>query len=133
MVWTIWVLEFDSRLGPGIVLFTTASRTALGLTQPPIQWVRGAFSLRVKRPGREADQSPQSSAEVKECVELHLHSSNTLYLSFMSACFNKFCLFSPVYFSSSGTVRSAPSHFIIPYLCPLCWLPHVNFIAVTAL
>jgi hypothetical protein len=27
-------------------------------TQPPIQWVPGALSLGVKRPGREADQSP---------------------------------------------------------------------------
>jgi hypothetical protein len=30
----------------------------------------------VKRPGREADHSPPSSAEVKECVELHFHSPN---------------------------------------------------------
>jgi hypothetical protein len=42
-----------------------------------IQWVPGALSLGVKRPGREADHSPPSSAEVKECVELYLHSSNT--------------------------------------------------------
>jgi hypothetical protein len=32
---------------------------------------------RVKRPGREADHSPPSSAEVKECVELYIHSPNT--------------------------------------------------------
>jgi hypothetical protein len=31
----------------------------------------------VKRPGRESDHSPSSSAEVKECVELYLHSYNT--------------------------------------------------------
>jgi hypothetical protein len=31
-----------------------------------IQWVPGALSLGVKRPGREADHSPPSSAEVKE-------------------------------------------------------------------
>jgi hypothetical protein len=30
----------------------------------------------VKRPGREADNSPPSSAEVKECVELYVHSPN---------------------------------------------------------
>jgi hypothetical protein len=30
----------------------------------------GALSLRVKRPGREADHSPPSSAKVKEWVEL---------------------------------------------------------------
>jgi hypothetical protein len=58
-------------------LFTTASRLALGPTQPPIQWIRGALSLGVRRPGREADHSTPSSAEVKECVELYLHSPNT--------------------------------------------------------
>jgi hypothetical protein len=47
-------------------LKTTASRPALGPTQPPIQWVPGAVSLGVKRPGRVADHSPQSSAEVNE-------------------------------------------------------------------
>jgi hypothetical protein len=51
--------------GVGIFLCTTASRTALGPTQPPIQWVPGILSLGVKRPGREADHSPPSSAEVK--------------------------------------------------------------------
>jgi hypothetical protein len=50
----------------GIFLFTTASRTSLGPTQPPIQWVPGALSLGVKQPGREADHSSPSSAEVKE-------------------------------------------------------------------
>jgi hypothetical protein len=50
----------------GIFIFTTASRTALGPTQPPIRWVPEALSLGVKRPGREADHSPPSSAEAKE-------------------------------------------------------------------
>jgi hypothetical protein len=36
-----------------------------GPTKPPIQWVSRALSLGVKRPGREADHSPPSSAEVK--------------------------------------------------------------------
>jgi hypothetical protein len=74
---TIGVLGFDSRRGLGIFLFTTASRTALGPTQPPIQWVPGALSLEVKRPGREADHSPLSRAEVKECVDLYLHTPAT--------------------------------------------------------
>jgi hypothetical protein len=52
---------FDSLKGKEIVLLTTASRQALGTTQPPIQWVPG-----VKRQGREADgHSPSFSAEVK--------------------------------------------------------------------
>jgi hypothetical protein len=46
--WTIGILGFDSRRGLGIILFTTASRTALG---PPIQWVGAVLSLGVKRPG----------------------------------------------------------------------------------
>jgi hypothetical protein len=41
------------------------SRTALGPTQPLIQWVPGALSLGVKRQGREADHPPPSSAEFK--------------------------------------------------------------------
>jgi hypothetical protein len=75
--WTIGVPGFDSRRGLGIFLFITASRTALGLTQPPIQWVPGALSLGVRRPGHEANHSPPSSAEVKEWVELYLHYPNT--------------------------------------------------------
>jgi hypothetical protein len=45
--------------------FATASRPALGPTQPPIQWVPGALSHGLKRPWREADHSRPSSAEVK--------------------------------------------------------------------
>jgi hypothetical protein len=67
----------QSGRGLGIFLFTTASRTALGPTHPPTQWVQGALSLVVKRPGYEAEHSPPSGAEVKEYVELYLHSSNT--------------------------------------------------------
>jgi hypothetical protein len=59
--WTIGVLGFDSRRGLRIFLFSS-----LGPTQPPIQCVQGALSLGVKRPGREADHSPPSSAEIKE-------------------------------------------------------------------
>jgi hypothetical protein len=50
-----------------IFLYSTASRRALGSTQPPIQWVPGALS-----PGREVDHSSPSSAKVKH-VELYLH------------------------------------------------------------
>jgi hypothetical protein len=62
---TIGVLGFDSRRGLGIFLITTTSRTVMVPTQPPIQWVPGAVSLGVKRPGREADRSPPSSSEIK--------------------------------------------------------------------
>jgi hypothetical protein len=56
---------FHSRQEQEIFLFSTVSRLALGPTQPPIQWVLGAFSPGAKRPGREANHSPLSSAEVK--------------------------------------------------------------------
>jgi hypothetical protein len=70
-------LGFNSRRRLGILLFTTASRTALGPTHPPIQWVPAALSLGVKRQGRESDHSPPSGTEVKEWVELYLRSPNT--------------------------------------------------------
>jgi len=56
---------FESLLGLGIFLLTTASRQALGPTHPPIQWVLGALSLGIKRPGRDAQHWHPSSAEVK--------------------------------------------------------------------
>jgi hypothetical protein len=107
------------------MLNTTASRTALGPTQPPIQWVPGALSLVVKRPGREADHSPPSSAEVKVCVELYFHSPNTpswrcvqlkhrdnfTFYTVMSP-FYQHVVFYSVY-TSSTTVKSVscfPSH-----------------------
>jgi hypothetical protein len=37
-----------------------------GSTQPPIQWVPGVLSSEVKRPGRGADHSPLTSAEVNK-------------------------------------------------------------------
>jgi hypothetical protein len=46
--------------------FCMSSRPALGSTKPPIQWVPGAISLGVRRPGREADHSLPTSAEVKK-------------------------------------------------------------------
>jgi hypothetical protein len=67
------------RFPPGAGNFSLHHRVqnGSGAHQPPIQWVRGTLSLGVKRPGREADQSSPSSAEVKEWVELYLHSLNT--------------------------------------------------------
>jgi hypothetical protein len=56
---------FEPHQGIGNVLFTTASRPVLGPTHPPIQLMPRTLYLGVKRPGREADHSPPSSAEVK--------------------------------------------------------------------
>jgi hypothetical protein len=54
-------------------MFRTTDSTVIATTRnintdfyPPIQWVPVALPLGVKRPVREADHSPASSAEVKE-------------------------------------------------------------------
>jgi len=47
----IGVLGFDSRMGLGIFIFTTASRTALGPTQRRIQWLPGDYSPAGKAAG----------------------------------------------------------------------------------
>jgi hypothetical protein len=62
-----WFTDGGSSPGRGweVFLLTTVSRPALGPTQLPIQWVPGAHSLGVKRPGREADHSLPFSAEIK--------------------------------------------------------------------
>jgi hypothetical protein len=52
-----WQCEF--------ILFSTASRPALGPTQLPIQWLQGIYSPGVKRPVRETDHSCPQSTEVK--------------------------------------------------------------------
>jgi hypothetical protein len=49
----------------GNFFFTTMSKSALGATQPPIQWEAGALILECK--GYES-----SSSEVLECVKLYL-------------------------------------------------------------
>jgi hypothetical protein len=51
----------------------------LGPTQPPIQWVPGPHSPGMQWPGREADQSSPSSAEVKKYVDLYTHSPIRLH------------------------------------------------------
>jgi hypothetical protein len=85
MGWTFGVLGFDSQWELGIFFFTTASRTALGPTQHPIQRVPGSLSLGVKRPWREADHSPPSSAEVKNALSY----TYTPQYAFMAWCLVK--------------------------------------------
>jgi len=58
-------VKFPGRAIMGNFLFATASRPALGPIQPLSNGYCGAVILAVKRPGREADHSPPSSAEVK--------------------------------------------------------------------
>jgi hypothetical protein len=61
------------------------SRTALGPTQPPIQWVLEALSLGVKWLESEVDHSSPSSAEVKNAWS---YTSTPQYI-FMEWCYVK--------------------------------------------
>jgi len=61
-----------------IFLYTTASRSVLGATKPPIHWVPGDISVGVKLLERESDHSPPSSAEVKNAC--NYISTSTIHL-----------------------------------------------------
>jgi hypothetical protein len=50
----------------GIFFFTTASIRAQGPTQPAILWASGSLTVGVKQPGRDANHSPTSRAEMKK-------------------------------------------------------------------
>jgi hypothetical protein len=64
---------FDPRQGQRIFLLAPASRQALRLTQPPIQWVPGVLSGGVKRGrGVTLTTHPHLVAEVKYEMELYL-------------------------------------------------------------
>jgi hypothetical protein len=66
-LWAGWLR--GRSLSPSRVknfLLSMSPRPALGATQPPIEWVAGAVSLGARRPGREADHSPPTSAKVKK-------------------------------------------------------------------
>jgi hypothetical protein len=54
-----------TRYGINIVFTLNCTRQYLGPIQPPIQCVPRTLSLEVRRPGREADHLPPSSADVK--------------------------------------------------------------------
>jgi len=58
----------------GLEIFSSPPRPDW-LRDPPI-FLSNGYQV-VKRPGREADHSLLSSAEVKERVDLYLHSANT--------------------------------------------------------
>jgi hypothetical protein len=74
--------EFESRWAKTFN-FSISSRQVLRPTQPPIQWVRGAFYVVLKRQGSEADHSPPTVAEVKKTWIY----TSTPRLVFMVQCF----------------------------------------------
>jgi hypothetical protein len=63
MVLTTTGMVFNSQQWQ-ILLFSTASRLALGPTLSPIQWVRVALSPGMEQLGNETDHSPPISADV---------------------------------------------------------------------
>jgi hypothetical protein len=67
------------RFPTGAGNFSLHQRVPNGSGAHPASYPMGTSgSFRgVKRPGREADHSPPSSAEVKKCVVLYLHSPST--------------------------------------------------------
>jgi hypothetical protein len=79
-------------MGLGIFLFTTASRTALGPNQPPIQWVPGALSLGVKRLGREADYTSTPQYAFMAWCSVKAQGQLYLYLWFLPYRFQLFIL-----------------------------------------
>jgi hypothetical protein len=76
--------RFDLLKGSEIFLYFTGSRPALGPTQPPMQWIRGASSSGVKWPVRAADHSPPSSIEMKNggAIPPLLHTCTCLWHAF---------------------------------------------------
>jgi hypothetical protein len=54
MGWTPDESLFNLQQDQKVYLLSNASSLALGLIQPPIQWVLGKFSLNVKWSGSEA-------------------------------------------------------------------------------
>jgi hypothetical protein len=71
----------------------TASRPALVPTQPAIQLVPGAISPRLKRPEREANSSPPSSAEAKNSWIYNFHSRMRLHGELLSKAQGQFTVY----------------------------------------
>jgi hypothetical protein len=70
----------------------------------------GALSPAVKRTEREADHSPPSSAEVKECVDLYLYTPIRLHGMVLSA----FTFFSMYQVILQLTVSQSVRHGVEP-------------------
>jgi hypothetical protein len=62
-------------------LFSTSSRPAVVSTQPPTKCVPEALSSELKRPGREADHSPPTGAEVKQ-IWIYTTTSSQAFMAY---------------------------------------------------
>jgi hypothetical protein len=123
--------RFKSWQVLGIFLFTTASRKALGPSQPPIQWVPGALSLGVEQLGSEVCHSPPCSAEVKNawsCIftpPLRLHgvvlslkkAQGQLYFTLLF--FTVLQMFAANSQVGTESITKYTLTFAIPHCCPL--------------
>jgi hypothetical protein len=71
-----WMTRVQSLVGPNIFLSTTTTKSALGSSQPPIQWIQGALTS-----GHEAipplPYDIQNIVLNKACVQLHLQKEKT--------------------------------------------------------
>jgi hypothetical protein len=79
-LWAGWP-GFDSGQEHEIFLYSTTFWEALKPTQSSIEWIPGDLSLRIKRPWREAEQSPPCSVKVKSDGAICLHGEMPIYLS----------------------------------------------------
>jgi hypothetical protein len=101
--------------GEGWEFFSSLPRPER-LWGPPslIQWVSGALSVGVKRPGCESNHSLPCSAEVKESVELYLHSPICLHGAVLS-CSTRTTLPFTFYEFLLATMRAAcTTNLIVP-------------------
>jgi hypothetical protein len=72
------------RFAAGAGNFSLRHRVKNGSGPHPSSYPKGIGVLEVKRQGRETNHSPSSSAEVKELVELYLHSPIRLHAVVLS-------------------------------------------------
>jgi hypothetical protein len=101
----------------GMFLLATASRLAVGPTQPPIQCELGTPSPVVNWPGGEADHSPPSSTEVKNvrnCVTplLHVFMAWWLFNSRMSSWCSTLLTTGHLYLTNCGKASEISCHYL---------------------
>jgi hypothetical protein len=72
------VSEFESRYGQEFSLLHVV-QTGSGAQPASYPMGPGALAQGVKRPGRGADHSPPATAQIKENVDVYIHSLIRLY------------------------------------------------------